>query len=217
MDSVDELTVAAQEEWLERFSEGPTEPLGPVLAAGTVAPNFTLLDETGRSVELSGFWAEGPALIMFWRHFGCSCGIDRAQRLLEEVSSYAEAGLNPVIVAQGEPERSAVYKALHSVPCPILSDPDHEVYQAYGVGQFAVEQIFYAEGDSEFFGHERHHGVEWQKARDPDRPLVDDPWRATAEFVVGKNGFIRLAYAYQWCEDYPNPGILTAAAHLSSA
>ena len=48
----------------------------------------------------------------------------------------------------------------------------------------------------------------------PDPP-VDDPWRAVAEYVVGTNGLVRLAYVYQYCEDFPDPRVLTTAARMS--
>ena len=102
------------------------------------------------------------------------------------------------------------------MPYPILSDPEFEVYRAFGVGQYSIEQVFYGEGDSQYFHHSHELGVEFQEGRDPERPLVDDPWRAMAEFVVGRNGIIRLAHAYQWCEDYPNAGVLVGAAILAA-
>lgn len=213
--SLHTLTAAAEAEWLDGYIQGPTEPLGPLLAPGTPAPSSTMLDERGVEVELSDFWKGGPALIMFWRHFGCGCGIERNNRLQAELESYAAVGLNPVIVSQGEPARAAEYRVKRNVPCPILSDPNQDVYRSYGVGHFGLEQIYYADDIHAVLGRTEESARETVAKRDPDRTLVDDPWRASAEFVVGQNGIIRLAYAYQWCEDFPHPGILTTAAELS--
>ena len=82
-----------------------------------------------------------PALLMFWRHFGCGSGVARAERLKTEYKDYLDAGLNPVIVAQGEPARAAAYRTEHGLACPVLCDPDHVAYRAYGIGQWAVERI----------------------------------------------------------------------------
>jgi hypothetical protein len=35
------------------------------------------------------------------------------------------------------------------------------------------------------------------------------------EFVVDRGGIIRLAYRYQYCEDFPDPRVLTTALHLA--
>ena len=97
-----------------------------------------------------------------------------------------------------------------------MSDPDLEAHRAFGVGQWAVEQVLY-DAPSEYWSHSRELGIEFQDGRRREgRAPVDDPWRATAEFVVGGGGIIRLAYAYQYCEDYPDPRVLTTAATLSS-
>lgn len=208
-------SIAAQAEWLERWTNGPTEGELPILHTGTRAPNRRMLDHTGTERALSEFWAEQPALLMFWRHFGCGCGFERAALLNAEMDSYRAAGLNPVIIGQGEPERAAAYRAEHALDCTILCDPDHDTYRAYGIGHWNIERIL-PDAAPEFWSHPREIGVDFQTQRRADgRPLVDDPWRAVHEFVVGTNGIIRLNYAYQYCEDYPNPQVLTTAAQLS--
>jgi hypothetical protein len=46
--------------------------------------------------------------------------------------------------------------------------------------------------------------------------LVDDPWMQSGEFVVGRDGLIRLAYVYNYCEDYPDPRVFITAGRLST-
>jgi AhpC/TSA family protein len=98
-----ELTVAAEAEWLDGWTAGPTEDQGSGLPAGAKAPDLALADHTGKERLLSEFWAGQPALLMFWRHFGCGCGVARAERLKTEYKDYLDAGLNPVIVALPTP------------------------------------------------------------------------------------------------------------------
>jgi hypothetical protein len=40
---------------------------------------------------------------------------------------------------------------------------------------------------------------------------VDSPWQLPGEFVVDRGGTIRLAYRYQYCEDFPDWLVLAAA------
>ena len=217
MTSAHEQTIAAEAEWLERWSNGPTEPLGETLPTNASAPDLALLDHTGRERTLSEFWADGPALLMFWRHFGCGCGFERSSRLNAELADYQAAGLNPVIVGQGEPARAAAYRAEHDLECTILCDPEHDAYRAYGIGHWNIERVI-PDAPSAFWDHPRDAGIDFQtERRAQGRPLVDDPWRAVSEFVIGTNGRIRLTYTYQYCEDYPNPQLLITAAHLSRA
>ena len=213
--TLEALTAAAESEWLELFAAGPIEVEGFGLRGGTAAPDLVLPDHTGVKRLLSEFWADQPVLLMFWRHFGCGCGIDRAARLLEEYPTYQEAGIIPLIVAQGEPARAAAYRDQLGLPCPVLCDPDHDAYRAYGIGHWSVERILF-DAPVEFWAHPRDLGASFQdERRAGGRPLVDDPWRATAEFVIGTDGRVRLSHLYQYCEDFPEPLVLTAAAQLA--
>ena len=56
------------------------------------APDFELQDSDGRLVCLRDVWPDGPVLLMFWRHYGCSCGANRAQRLQTEFEAYRALG-----------------------------------------------------------------------------------------------------------------------------
>ena len=87
----------------------------------------------------------------------------------------------------------------------MLCDPEHVAYRAYGVGQWQIERIL-PDAAPELSSHSHDIGVKFQnERRELGLPLVDDPWRAIKEFVIGSNGHVRLTYAYQHCEDYPNP------------
>lgn len=205
---------AAEAEWLERWVDGPTELDVTLAVRGSTAPDLELLDDRGQPRAMSEFWADGPALLLFWRHFGCSCGADRGKRLSAEVRDYAAVGLTPVIIAQGEPERAADYKARHGLQVPILCDPGYVAYRSYGVGHWPAERVLY-DASEEFWAHRREVGVRFQDARrQQGRPPVDDPWRATAEFVITPQGVIALAYAYQYCEDFPDPRVFTTVASI---
>jgi len=214
-DLLERLTGAAEHAWLERWTTGPTEGEGTPQPRGSSAPDLVLVDETGHQRVLSEFWDGQPALLMFWRHFGCGCGLARAQRLRAEWRDYRAVGLNPVIIGQGEPARAAAYRREQDLPCPVLSDPQHVAYRAYGVGQWGVERVLY-DAPAAFWSHPRELGASFQQnRREQGRPLVDDPWRGAAEVVVGSDGRVRLHYAYQYCEDFPDPRVLTTAAVLS--
>ncbi len=214
MTSLEQLTTEAENEWLRGWTAGPTENEGSGLPAGARAPDHGLADHTGRPRTLSEFWAEQPALLIFWRHFGCGCGTDRAARLRAEMSDYLAAGLNPVVIAQGEPARADAYRTEHDLPCPVLSDPHHTVYRAYGIGQWSVARVLF-DAPPEYWGHPHDLGVSFQNGRrESGRAPVDDPWRAVAEFVIDTHGRVRLCYSYRYCEDFPDPRVLTTAARL---
>ncbi len=208
------LYLSAERRWMDRWVEGPTIEGNP-LRRGNSAPDVEVIAEDGSTMAMSRAWSERPALIMLWRHLGCGCGLDRAGRLQEELPAYESAGLNVVICAPGEPERIAAYKERYGVPVPMYSDPLYEAHRAFGLGHWSLEQVLYDAPD-EYCELGVDTGREFQNVRRAQgRPLVDDPWMQAGEFVVDTQGTIRVAYLYNYCEDYPDPRIFTTAARLA--
>lgn len=211
--SIADAQIAAEQEWLAAWHSGPQRVRWDriPLQQGDPAPDFELLDQTGAKVRLSSLWAEGPALLLFWRHFGCSCGIDRAARLRDEYQNFLDAGASVVIVGQGEPERSAAYAQRNGIQCRILSDPEREVYQAFDLLEGSTAQVLFDAPD-DLLRCDGPAGESLAASRHgTDRASVDNPWQLPGEFVVGRGGTVDLAYRYQYCEDWPDPRVLIAA------
>jgi peroxiredoxin len=204
---------AAEQEWLDGWKLGPTRLRWSMLPlqVGDPAPDLDLIDSTGTKVRLGRFWSQRPTVLIFWRHFGCACGIERASRLQNEYDGYLEAGAEVIIIGAGEPERSAAYASKYSLKCAVLCDPSYTIYRAFDLLEGQLAQIFYGESN-ELLGGDYEAGVKFsQTCRAAGRPAVDSPWQLPGEFVVDRQGVVRLAYRYQYCEDFPNPLMLLAA------
>lgn len=211
--SLDRLVTEAEQEWLERWSAGPTEPPPNVIVSGQAAPDAELLDDSGTVRKLSDLWSDSTVLLMFWRHFGCGCGVMRSERLRNEWADYLANGIRPVIIGQGEPERAAAYKAEHGLEAMILCDPNHDVYRAYGIGHWVFQQIMLSDPPEEYLADPVGWGAAIQvQRREAGRPIVDDPWRAIADFVVGTDGIIKQSFPWEHCYDVPEAERLIAAA-----
>jgi len=212
METEDQIA-QAEKEWLDLWRRGPvrTRWTNLPLQTGDLAPDFELEDSTGKNVHISDFWQNGPALLLFWRHYGCSCGVQRAQRLSGEYTDYVKAGGTVVVIGQGEPERAALYASKNNIYCPVLCDPTFKVYEAYDLLEGQPSQVFFDASD-ELLRCDPEAGREFAKSRSKtDHALVDSPWLLPGEFVVDKKGIVQLAYRYQYCEDWPDPQVLTAA------
>src|SRR5687767_6392813 len=110
MAELQELVEAARAEWRDAWRAGPQRLCADGPAAGEPAPDFELEDETGALRRLSELWEAEPAVILFWRHFGCGCGVARAERLRAEHDDYVRLGAQVAVVGQGEPARARAYK-----------------------------------------------------------------------------------------------------------
>ena len=136
---------AAEQRWLDLWAGGPQRLRWDriPLQVGDAAPDLELLDHTGASVRLSSLWTDQTAVILFWRHFGCSCGRDRARRLLDEYVELTELGCTVTIIGQAAPERSARYRDRNQIPCAILSDPEEAAYRAFDVLEGTTAQVLF--------------------------------------------------------------------------
>lgn len=216
--SIVEQQRAAEQEWLDAWHRGPQRMRWDrvPLQVGDAAPDIELADHTGEMVQLSSLWAESPAVVLFWRHFGCSCGHDRAERLKDEHARYTDAGASVVVIGQGEPARSAEYRERAGLPCPVLCDPDRIAYRAFGLLEGTAAQVLFDAPD-EFLRGDASAGESLAASRHgTDRAAVDSPWQLPGEFVIGRDGIVQLAYRYQYCEDWPDPRVLTAAIRFGA-
>ena len=212
MPEIEELEAAAEQRWLASWLAGPTrtryESLPP--QAGDKAPDPELPDTSGELRRLSDYWAHGPALLIFMRHFGCSCLAERWEVLKNELGDYAEAGARVVAICQAEPERARAVAARREYAFPVLCDPDFEAYRAFGLLEGLPAQILHdfpwREDDEE-----TARTLFLEPRRGTERAVVDSPWQLPGEFVIGSDGVIRLAHRYQYCEDFPPKTVLLGA------
>lgn len=208
----------AEAEFATKWETGPTRTRWLMLPpqVGDDAPDIRLRDATDESVALSDFWADGPALLLLWRHFGCGCGIARAGSLVEEYDDYTDAGATVVVIGQGDPARAAAYADDHGLPCPVLCDPDFEAYEAYGLPEFVPAQVLYDAPEALRRREPEASAAFFEERREGGRPLVDSPWQSPGEFVVDPDGVLKLTYRYQYCEDFPDPRVLVTAIEAAA-
>ena len=178
---------------------------------GDASPRFALPDQTGTAVSLDDVLASGPAIVLFWRHFACGCGAERAARLRDELASYRATGASVLIIGQGLPVQAAAFGEEYDLDLPILTDPDRSTYRAYGLLDALLPQVVFDAPQWLWSYSEEtaHRFIEDRKIA--GRRLVNNPWLLPGEFVIDNNGTLVHAHRYQHCEDFPDPRILITA------
>jgi peroxiredoxin Q/BCP len=103
----------------------------PMPEPGAVAPQFTLRDQHGEKVALSGLKGKWVVLYFYPRADtpGCTtqaCGVrDRS-------SEYADFGARVLGVSPDEVEAIAKFDDKYDLGFTLLADPEHEVAEKYG-------------------------------------------------------------------------------------
>ncbi|MGD2157914.1 MAG: peroxiredoxin-like family protein, partial [Anaerolineales bacterium] len=180
----------AERKWLDTWTMGPSRIRWSQLPlqVGDPAPNVKLRDFSNQVVELKYLWEKGPALLVFLRHYGCSCAHGRVELLTKEYAEYIKLGATIVAIGQGEPERSAAFAQLKKLPFPLLSDPDRDAYRAYNILEGKPSQVAYGLSD-EFLKCDYQVAAEVQESRrGSEYAPVDNPYQLPAEFVINQNG-----------------------------
>lgn len=211
MDVVAEQQREAEERWRAGFLTGPNrtrhETLPPQV--GDPAPDMELPDSTGTVRRLSEFWHRGPAVVIFLRHFGCSCLAERCETLQHDIPEFERAGAQVLAVGQGKVERTAAIAARRGYRMTLLCDPDLVAYRAYGLLQGTAPALLH---DFPFEPGDDATAAKWlDSRRGTERALVDDPWQLPGEFVIAPGGTIAHVHRYQYCEDFPPKTVLLGA------
>jgi peroxiredoxin Q/BCP len=101
------------------------------IEVGKKAPDFTLLDENGERVKLSQF--KGKRVVVFFYPKAMTSGCTReACDFRDEVDAFKKHDVSVLGISKDAPEAQRKFKDKYQLPFPLLSDPDHEVQEAWG-------------------------------------------------------------------------------------
>jgi peroxiredoxin Q/BCP len=102
-----------------------------MLEIGTLAPDFTLLSDTGQKVSLSDF--RGKRVIVYFYPKAGTSGCTKQACAVRDVYADIDAqGAVVIGISPDEPEALVKFRAKYDLPFILLSDPDHRVAEAYG-------------------------------------------------------------------------------------
>jgi len=203
----------AEDAWLRNWIAGPKRLRWTDLPAqvGDSAPAVTLRTEAAAEFDLRDAWKNGPAVLVFLRHFGCGCAWERAARLVADTPKLAVAGATIVAIGQGDPVRCRQFREKAGLGCPVLSDEGCRAYEAFGLLDARPSQVVYGMPEG-FLRRDPKIAEDFLNSRrGTDRIPVDSPWQLPGEFVIGRDGVIKLAHRSQYCADYADPDVLVAA------
>jgi len=103
-----------------------------MLEQGTKAPDFTLVSDKGEEVTLSDF--HGQRVVLYFYPKADTPGCTKQACAVRDVYPKIEAeGAMVIGVSPDDPEDLVKFREKYDLPFILLSDPNHEVAEAYGV------------------------------------------------------------------------------------
>jgi thioredoxin-dependent peroxiredoxin len=101
------------------------------LQPGDPAPDFSLISDRGASVKLSDLRGTKAVLYAYPAAMTPGC-TTQACDFRDSLDSLAAAGFAVLGISPDSPEKLAEFRDRDSLTFPLLSDPDHQVLEAYG-------------------------------------------------------------------------------------
>lgn len=101
------------------------------LSPGTPAPDFTLPDQDGNTVSLSGLRGQRIILFVYPAAMTPGCTTEACD-FRDSLAPLQAAGYQVYGLSPDEPEKQARFAERDSLTYPLLSDPDKTTLRAYG-------------------------------------------------------------------------------------
>jgi peroxiredoxin Q/BCP len=102
------------------------------LEPGSPAPDFSLVDQDGRSVNLHDL--RGGRVILFFYPEAMTPGCTtEACDFRDSLAPLQAAGYTVLGISRDEPEKLRRFRERDGLTYDLLSDPDHAIHDAYGV------------------------------------------------------------------------------------
>ncbi|GAB4562895.1 MAG: thioredoxin-dependent thiol peroxidase [Anaerolineae bacterium] len=144
-----------------------------MLQPGDQAPEFTLVSDDGRSVSLSDFRGRKVVLYFYPKADTPGC-TKQACALRDAYPGIADKDVVVIGISPDSPEQLAKFRAKYSLPFILLSDPDHQVAEAYG-----------AWGEKKRFGKTYMGIIRSHFAVDEEGRIVASDWQVKPESTAG--------------------------------
>lgn len=99
---------------------------------GQPAQEFEVRDIFGNPISLTDFRGK-KLLLSFYRYASCPLCNLRVHRLIQHYPDFSAGNLHLLAFFQSPVESIRRYVGRQEAPFPMIADPDHTVYRAYGV------------------------------------------------------------------------------------
>ena len=103
-----------------------------MLKVGDKAPLFTLKDRTGETVSLSEFWGKKVVIYFYPKDNTPGC-TRQACAFAQNYDKFKEKNISVIGISKDSVESHVKFANKYSLPFILLSDPDREAIEAYGV------------------------------------------------------------------------------------
>lgn len=159
--------------------------------------DLDVIDEDGRTIRLSSLWADGPAVLVFLRHFGCIHCRDHAVQI-----DRAKLPAKVVLIGNGSPSFIAGLREQTGWTGPVYTDPSLAAYKAAQLKRGVLRTL-----DPRGYGKALRAMAGGQR----QGRTQGDQWQQGGVVVVAKDGRVLWSHASERAGDNAAPDLIRAA------
>ncbi len=152
------------------------------LKVGDKLPDVSVQDAAGESVKLSGYHAEGPLVIVFYRGSWCPICTKHFQELIKAHPEITKLGAKIIAISPDSVQNTKGNADKLKIPFPLLSDSELVATKTFGLA-FTV--------DDATITKYKGFGIDLKKASGHDHHALPVP----AVYIVDKSGKITFAHS----------------------
>jgi peroxiredoxin len=170
---------------------------------GETAPDITIQRDDGAPLTMSRLWREGPAVLVFLRHLGCTFCREHVAQLVQDSALYQELNAVVALITISKPEDTAAFCRALPPQFICCSDTDKQAYHAYGLARAGAQELFAPHVLARGFQAALHgHFQGLPKG---------DPFQMPGVFVVDMSGIVRYVHRHRDAADNPPNSEIFAA------
>jgi len=154
----------------------------PGIKTGEHAPDFSLPNAYGKSVNLKRQLEHGPVILVFYRGAWCPFCNLHLRLLQENLAEFEHYGASLIAITPQKPDQSAAQIRKSGYPFEVLSDLDNRVMQAYRL---------YFEVDPALAAVYKKHGLDLSEYNGVGRNVLPVP----GTFVIDRSSIVRAMHA----------------------
>ncbi len=151
------------------------------LKPGDTAPDFNVIDQNGKNIQLKNLVRDGDVVLVFYRGQWCPYCNKQLSKLNDSLSFITAKGATVVTITPETAENIKKTIEKTKVAYSILEDKEMKIMKSYKVN-FAV--------DDKTIKQYKNYGIDFEKANGSNGANLPVP----ATYIIGKDGKIKYAF-----------------------
>ena len=112
-----------------------------MLKPDTIAPPFSAVETTGKTIDLAELRQRGPVVLQFTRYIGCPLAQRRFVELQAALPGFEKRGASLVVVTESGEDHTRRFLGKRGLAFPVICDTDKRLFALYDANTGSFRQF----------------------------------------------------------------------------